>query len=220
MRSLLYHPTAQQPSGGTEIRQLLHRESADCYLEAVLVCVAAGHGQSGGGDKWMGINSAAPSARYHSFHGYTSILQEKYFVPCKKDFTSLTDLFLYSETEPIIFRCEAGFTLGLISWYKGDREEAADFYRDVISLGNQVTREEKERRYVGVDPNCMVAPGSYFIRKVEDGIKDIVKLARDNLDNLQSRNKVSLEDLLVSLSRSDGTSYHERVFRTCRFKVY
>jgi MYND finger len=200
--------------GVAAFQQGRHRESADYYLEAVLVAGA----QSS--DKWMDINSSAPSARYHSFHGYTSILREKYFVPSKRDFTSLADLFLYNETEPIIFRVEAGHTLGLISWDKGDREEAADFYRDVISLGNQVTREENARLYVGVPDNCTTVPARPIIRKVEMGIKEIVKLATENLEKLQNRKKSSLEDLLAPMTypRSDGTSYPQEM-RNMGFSV-
>lgn len=113
-----------------------HREAADEYLKAVLAAP----------DHWMEQKiMGAVATRYHTFHGYTSLLREIYFAPTEADFQTLECDFLNNKEEPVIFRVEAGWTLGLLNYDRGRREVTADFYRIALQIAETITPDEAAR---------------------------------------------------------------------------
>jgi len=108
-----------------------HRESANLYATAFQATSPFG--------KW------APY-RYHIFHGFTSILKERYFTPSQADFAFLEKVFK-DKHEPKLYRCEAAFALALMNWDQGKREDAAAYYRDAIDLGENASGKERHMNY-------------------------------------------------------------------------
>jgi hypothetical protein len=124
------------------------REAADEYMKAVLTAP----------DKWVDI-PGTPSSRFSNFRCYTAIIREKWLTQMDGDLKTLRKKFLRCAEEPVAFRMEAALTLGLACWDTGDRETAADYYRQGIALANEATAEERARGFLGTsDENEGVRP--------------------------------------------------------------
>lgn len=158
-----------------------YRESADKYLEAA--------------------TSAAPGTwaenRWHIFHGYTSILREKYFAPTERDLQAL-DHIIHDKSEGRLFRAEAAFTRGLLLWDVGERNQAAELYREAIRIGEKVSDKERQRRVMSSTDS-----GGIALRTVGDVIAGVVKGARDNLTVLEQ--PLNSRPIIGQQKRSDGT---------------
>ncbi|CAB9510904.1 expressed unknown protein [Seminavis robusta] len=102
------------------------RRSADKYLEA-----------------FRNSPSDWTKDRYHTLHGYTSVLRERYFEPSQEDFNALATIG-DSKHEPHVYRSEAMWTLGLLKSDLGKRQYCADLYRSAIHLID--TAKPKERK--------------------------------------------------------------------------
>ena len=86
--------------------------------------------------------------RYHIFHGYVSILKERYFTPEEeRDFDFLLSVKNNTKEESLV-RCQAAHSIGLLRWDQGDRNEAAAFYRDAIRYGEQATATERRVKII------------------------------------------------------------------------
>jgi hypothetical protein len=154
-----------------------YRESADKYLQA-----------------FRKMKAVWADGRYHILHGYTSILREEYFVPSEQDFKELIKIF-DNRDEPILYRSEAGFTLGLISWLVGKREEAADYYRETLAVIEQATDQEKKRLVVF---NLGKKPAGELIQNNK-------KTVTDNLNRMLSPTPLTSDFTPSRTLRSNGT---------------
>jgi len=181
------------------------RRAADCYMKAIL---------STKNDKWVDMPDSK-SDRFYHFRGYTSIIRERYFTPTQQDVKTLKKLFFNNEEEPLSFRVEAGFALAYTAYADGDRELAADYYRESISLSRKVSEEERARECNGTQ----VVHGTVQIVTSTVGafLDEQVEAMERNLHNMENRlphprTKVELSDLF----RSDGS--FDPVVPTARFK--
>ncbi len=158
-----------------------YRESADKYLEAA--------------------TSASPGTwaenRWHIFHGYTSILREKYFAPTERDLEAL-DCIIHDKSEGRLFRAEAAFTRGLLLWDVGERNQAAEMYREAIRIGQKASDKERQRRVISSTDS-----GGISLQTVGDVINGVVKGARKNLTVLE--NPLDSRPIIGPQKRSDGT---------------
>jgi len=103
-----------------------HRESATNYWLA-----------------FRGIPNPTHEARYHIFHGYTTTLRGDYFEATDDDVKNMEQIFR-DKHEPRLFRLEAGYTLGVISYSRSERLKCQDFYHRAITIGGA----EKDDHFV------------------------------------------------------------------------
>jgi hypothetical protein len=160
------------------------RESADFYLQAVTRAPT----------KWA-LN------RYHLFAGYTSILREKYFKPSPRDMTALQHDFVDNIKEPMLFRSKAAFTIGLLHWDAGERELAADYYRQGIACCQGADAMERERETMATNAN---GTGMGQI-KVGDLLGEIYQDIQRNLHILENPLGGRPPPGQETYMRSDGT---------------
>ena len=138
-------------------------------------------------DKYLEATLKAPSKwaenRYHIFHGYTTILRDSghNLSPTHADIKALKRM-AKDEVEPILFRVEAGFTLGVLRWDSGEREKAAEHYRRVLDLAPTASSLETSRRVAttGADGR------SLQFQLVGEVINETVGTVRDNLNILEN----------------------------------
>jgi hypothetical protein len=152
-----------------------HREAADAYMKAVLTAP----------DKWVDI-PGTPSSRFSNFRCYTAIIREKWTTPTDADWKTLRKKFLYCNEEPIAFRMEAALTLGLACWDTGDRETAADYYREGIALANEATAEERARSFLGAPDENMGAGPSLILTTIGSDIDESLVSLEGNLRILEN----------------------------------
>ena len=143
--------------------------------------------------------------RWHIFHGFTSILQEEYFQASQSDMEAL-ERIASDRTEPKLYRCEAAFTAGLLSWIAKDREKAAEFYREVTRLADKIKDSERKKKVLASlttpDGNAITGIGP---KRVDEIILDIRTRASDNLMRLESTNLQGFPPPSQGKMRSDGT---------------
>ena len=167
-----------------------HRASATSYREAI---EALGHIDPYEENRWQ------------IFTGYTSILRECYFTPDKSDVDFLVAVSR-DESELRLFRSEAAYTVGLLRWDAGERQEAAEYYRDAILIGEKCIAEELSKMFMA---GKISADGQRVLglemRPVRDLISDSVETARGNLAVLESPQSQVLPAHLKSRIRSDGS---------------
>jgi len=100
-------------------------------------------------NKFLASALAAPSVwaphRYKSFMMHTMILRELHFKASPSDVTTLLDKFLKNSKEPPHFRVQSSFALGVVLTNLGDRETAADVYRQGLGIASAASVEEKAR---------------------------------------------------------------------------
>ena len=171
-----------------------HRASADHYLASL---------QALGGTNQYQAN------RWQIFTGYTSILREKFFPPSQSDFDALEGIKA-TKSELRLFRSEAALTVGLLHWDAGDRQKAAEFYREAIRIGGKCTPEELGKTFVttivpkGANANVgSLRMGPKPVRELVDGV---IKTATENLSILQAPRGQNLAPDNRSRYRSDGTT--------------
>lgn len=138
-------------------------------------------------------------SRYRKLHGYTSILREKYFRAGEVDLEFLKKI-ADDKKCPKIFRCEAAFTLGLLSWDDGERITAAEYYRRVLRLADRC--DEKERKKPMLSSVELDAFSSNTT--VGDIIREITKTVSDNLGILENHSRSYSSQ--QSIPRSDGST--------------
>jgi tetratricopeptide (TPR) repeat protein len=161
--------------------------AADKYWEAFDICP----------DDWEGN-------RFHILHGYTSILREKYFPPSKEDMKNLKHL-VHNEELPKLYRQEAAWTYGLLSWDAGDRAKASDYYREALVINSQADSSERKRKMMHtMEQNGRPVHGLQSV----DAILALNKsMVQDNLQVLENPVGASRDPGLATsdLLRSDGT---------------
>lgn len=175
-----------------------YRQSATLYLESF---------------------QASPSTwvenRWQVFHGYTSILQEEYFVPSSSDMEALANI-VNSKSEGRLYRCEAAFTAGLLHWNAHDRLEAAAFYRDSISQAEKAANKERRRQVMAT---LTTPDGAKYLglgmKKVGALLDEIKKRSQDNLQILENDTLTSRELISgpIQRRRSDGTPFPPTIRR-------
>mmetsp|Transcript_12231 Transcript_12231/g.26451 ORF Transcript_12231/g.26451 Transcript_12231/m.26451 type:complete len:356 (+) Transcript_12231:204-1271(+) len=171
-----------------------HRASADHYLASLQALDGTNQYQAN---------------RWQIFTGYTSILREKFFPPSQSDFDAL-QVIIATKSELRLFRSEAALTIGLLHWDAGDRQKAADFYREAIHIGRKCTPEELGKTFIttivpnDANPNVnSLRLGPKPVREIVDGV---IKTATENLAILQAPREHKLAPDSRSKYRSDGTT--------------
>lgn len=161
-----------------------YRESADKYLEAATTACPG---------TWA-------DGRWHIFHGYTSILREKYFAPSERDMDAL-DRMIHDKSEGKLFRAEAAFTRGLLLWDVGERIQAAELYRESIRIAEKASEKERQRLVLSnkTDTNNNQ---SVAYQPVKEVIDSVVAQSRENLAILE---RPSFRPLMEPQKRSNGT---------------
>jgi len=191
------------------------------YINKSTQAVAAFHSRDfrESANKYLEAFEASPSKwaenRWQIFRGYTSILQEEYFAASQIDFEALQKV-VNDKSEVKLYRCEAAFTSGLLSWIAKNREEAAAFYRDAIRLATKAAEKERKRKVMATiatpDGNATAGLGLRLVGEIIDEIKE---QANGNLENLENftvqRNRYPLPTPKQRM-RSDGTPM-PRAFR-------
>lgn len=140
-----------------------HRESADEYWECFQL-----------------VPSLTEESRYHILHGYTSILREEYFVASDTDLERMKKLYK-AKYEPRLFRVEAGFTLGLLLYIRGERMQCAEYYYGTIEIGErQVNPKEAKQEKKKMRLN-------HDLVSMKELMDRVVAEARGNWRNLNSK---------------------------------
>ena len=117
--------------------------------------------------------------RYHIFHGYTSILRDNYFEASDDDVKNLEQIFR-DKHEPRLFRLEAGFTLGVISYARSERLKCQEYYHHAITIGEKSPKNSKQERLE--QKKMMITPETQkTMKELQDGV---LKICRDNLNGL------------------------------------
>lgn len=154
---------------------------------AALECWNSGKYRESATNYWLafrGIPSYTHEARYHIFHGYTSTLRGDYFEPTDDDVKNM-ELIFRDKHEPRLFRLEAGYTLGVISYSRSERLKCQDFYHHAITIGEKQPKNSKEakleqKKMIFVSPETLEQT-----RKTMKELMDIVlKDCQDNLNGL------------------------------------
>ena len=172
---------AKAASASLAFHQKKFRDAADLYWQAYTISPG----------QWA-------ENRFVIFTGYTSILREKYFVPSQQDLDRLQKVFK-DEGEPVLYRTEAGFTLGLMCWDRNDREEAASYYRKTISVAEGAPGKELRRT---------VRDGLMQQKKAEDIILKCTKTCAENLWVLENPTPQEEKTKGAPVLRSDGTVHY------------
>lgn len=82
--------------------------------------------------------------RYHTLHGYTSILRDGgHFEASDDDMDNLRKIF-NDKHEPRLYRVEAGYTLSLIHYARCERHKCEDVYYNAISIGEKEPTKKQE----------------------------------------------------------------------------
>ena len=111
-------------------------------------------------------------------------MQEKRFTPTKQDMRALARV-AENEDEPVHFRTEAEFVVGLARWDARDRDGAGRHYRRCIALGSVASPAERAVREWASGHDERGAPA--IVKKAAGDLMDYtVQLARDNLRVLES----------------------------------
>mmetsp|Transcript_10196 Transcript_10196/g.12919 ORF Transcript_10196/g.12919 Transcript_10196/m.12919 type:complete len:315 (+) Transcript_10196:154-1098(+) len=140
-----------------------HRESANEYWKCFQL-----------------LPSLTEESRYHILHAYTSILRDEHFKASDKDLENMKKIF-DDKHEPRLFRVEAGFTLGLLLYIKGERMECAEYYYRAIEIGeSQVKPKEAKLEKKKLQINLDKVPMKEIMERV-------VTDAKGNLNNLNAK---------------------------------
>ena len=110
-----------------------HRESADFYWKS-----------------FVSFPNEWDFMRWQVLTGYTSILREMYFEASKGDMKNLKKL-AHDERSGKVYRSEAAWTAGFLSWDHGDRDSAADFYREALAIMEQADETELNRQFCNMN---------------------------------------------------------------------
>ena len=116
--------------------------------------------------------------RYQIFHGYTSILKEEYFAANDEDFKNMNQV-LDDKFEPRLYRIEAGLTLGLLHYIRGDRFKAADVYHRAMCIAEQKMKAnelKKEQKKVQFNQ------GMTSLKELQE---DVLQTIRGNLNGIR-----------------------------------
>ncbi|CAJ1946425.1 unnamed protein product [Cylindrotheca closterium] len=143
--------------------------------------------------------------RWQIFHGFTSILTEEYFTASlENDINPLKDI-VEDNKELKLFRIEAAFATGLLLWMRGNREEAADYYRHAIQLAEKIPKQEKKHKLVATVES---PTGNHRLgfQSMGELIPGIVKVCTGNLQRMQAGISSNLPPPEHGL-RSDGTPF-------------
>jgi len=122
----------------------------------------AGRGDLRGAcDKFLAATLAAPSVwsphRFKCFMMHTMILRELHFKASESDIKTLRKKFLRNVNEPPHFRVQASFALGVLETNRGDRETAAEMYREGLIIAREASPEEKAKTVQSDDGPVPVA---------------------------------------------------------------
>ncbi|KAL3905635.1 MAG: hypothetical protein SGILL_009597 [Bacillariaceae sp.] len=111
--------------------------------------------------------------------------------------------------ELILYRCEAAFTYALLSWIRKDREEAAEYYREVSRVADKMKKNEKRHKVLATqlsaDGNRVIGMRQATMEELLGGVRN---LAAHNLRTLTSQNFVAggvRPPTSSTQLRSDGT---------------
>ncbi len=83
--------------------------------------------------------------RYYIFHGYTSTLREGDLELSDDDVKNLEAVFR-DKHEPRLFRLEAGYALGVISYKRSERLKCQDYYHRAITIGEKKPKNSKQEK--------------------------------------------------------------------------
>lgn len=130
---------------------------------------------------FTGIANKFDSFRWLVFHGFTSILQEEYFAATNNDILALKRV-AENNHEAKLYRVEAYFTLGLLSFIRHEVDKAADHYRQAIRIADKTPEKERKKQ---VDATTTALGGNIVTgtepRKVGYIVDDIRRDAKHNL---------------------------------------
>jgi hypothetical protein len=120
-----------------------------------------------GCDKFLAATRAANSVwaphRFKCFMMYCTILRELHFEAADADMKTLHKKFLGCASEPPHFRVQASFTLGVLESHRGNREEAAEKYRQGLIVAREASAEDKARMVVSDKNDAMPVIGPVFL---------------------------------------------------------
>lgn len=91
------------------------------------------------------FSNTTHESRYHIFRGYTSTLREGDLEPTDDDVKNLENIFR-DKHELRLFRLEAGFTLGVISYKRSERLKCQDYYHRAITIGEKQPKNSKQEK--------------------------------------------------------------------------
>lgn len=136
---------------------------------------------------WRGFQ-ACPSnqpARFHIFHGATSLLRKQDMAIHQSDFENMQRI-LDNKYEPRLFRVEAGFALGVMHYSRNERIKAEEAYHDAVRIGEKVPNSKQTRMD---NMKCVMgqANGSQAVEKtMKEFMEQILLDVKDNLANMNT----------------------------------
>jgi len=147
---------------------------------------------------FRGIPNSTHQARYHILHGYTSTLRGDYFEATDGDVKNMEQIFR-DKHEPRLFRLEAGYTLGVMSYSRSERLKCQEIYHHAITIGEKQPKNSKQER-LEQKKMLMLTPGGEQTQKTMKELMDVV--LKDCQNNLNGLNKSTTVRSASSLERT------------------
>mmetsp|Transcript_24956 Transcript_24956/g.46006 ORF Transcript_24956/g.46006 Transcript_24956/m.46006 type:complete len:331 (+) Transcript_24956:318-1310(+) len=144
-----------------------HRESANEYWEA-----------------FQAFPNPTHEARYHIFHGYTSILREGHFEASDNDLNNMRKVF-EDKHELRLFCLEAGFTLGVLYYSRSERHKCEDVYHRAIVIGEKKPKKAKQEEMEQKKMRLLVE-GREQEKPMIELIEGVLKDCQKNLNALNA----------------------------------
>jgi hypothetical protein len=169
-----------------------YRESANKYLEAFGIA---------------GKTLTKPVADLPRVHFDSK--RKSTFSASQKDFDAL-QLIVKDKNKLKLYRCEAAFTSGLLSWLHQDQEGAAAFYRGAIRIGDEAPEKERRKKATATittsDGNAVAKLGDRPVGAILDEILDETRDKLFVLEHGKSVSQVGGSSLLqTQRMRPNGT---------------
>ena len=94
------------------------------------------------------IPSLTHELRYHILHGYTTTIRGDLIKATDDDIKNM-ELVFRDKHEPRLYRLEAGYTLGVISYSRSERMKCQEYYHHAITIGEKEPKNAKQIKLEG-----------------------------------------------------------------------
>ena len=137
-------------------------------------------------NNWLSFKAIPHSThewRYYIFTSYSSNLRKAYFDATDDDLKNLEQVFR-DKHEPRLFRLEAGYTLGVISYDRSERLKCQEYYHHAITIGDKPPKNSKQER-LEQKKMTWLTPGGERTQKTMKELQDVIlTTCQSNLSRL------------------------------------
>jgi len=128
--------------------------------------------------------------RYHIFRGYTDVLRGGHFDPTDDDVKNVENIFR-DKHEPRLFRLQAGFTLGVISYSRSERLKCQDYYHRAITIGEKKPKNSKQEKLEQRKMIMKTTTGGDEQKTMKELMDGVLKDCHKNLNGLNRSTMMS-----------------------------